>query len=252
MRRPPVVIGLAVGTVALILATLLLLVFNVSPGVNTNQKEIRAQRIRLAVTIETTHRVICAQAQSAANSFRFRSLTPSGKIESPQHFLTRMQAQRQTLLLSLEANCQSSPGFPPFKIQVRRALEEIRQIFRHFGRSMQVSNPSELHDNGLNLGPFEGQIGDEGVPAGRGSLKPIHPLAPPAVGGNGSRRHPAPPVEAEPPPAQEIAPVTPPVPVSPPPASPRSPKGQTVAEVAITIGEEPKACIAVTELPPCE
>src|SRR5262245_21408102 len=112
MRRPPVVIGLAIGTVVALAVAIGLIVFSVNPTTESNQEEILGQRGDIAAQQRTLHSIICAQAQSTANAYRFRSLTPSGKIESIQHFLTRMQAQEQTLKLSRGLECESAPGFP--------------------------------------------------------------------------------------------------------------------------------------------
>jgi len=72
--------------------------------------------------------IACSQAESTANAFRYRQVAPNGKTETREHFLTRMLAQRHTLLIARDLGCKSAPGFPPFSLQVARALREINEI----------------------------------------------------------------------------------------------------------------------------
>lgn len=109
---------------ALLVAILVqLLILN--PKADTNQTEIKG--VGKAVQL-----VICAQAQSSANSYRVRTTAPDGSLEPIPHFITRMLAQRQTLSLARGLGCANTPGFPPFEMQISRALNEIRGILNGF------------------------------------------------------------------------------------------------------------------------
>ena len=125
MRRPPVVLGMAFLTCMALLVAVLLILFKVNPGVDRNEGEIEQ-------AVMSQHAIICAQVQNTANAYRFRSLTPGGDVEPLRHFLTRMQAQQQTLRLARGSECRSAPGFPPVGLQVKRALHQINELLQHF------------------------------------------------------------------------------------------------------------------------
>lgn len=207
MRRPGVVVGTAFVTVLALLVALGLILFSVNPGVNRNEGEIKR-----AVTSQ--HAIICAQVQNTANAYRFRSLTPSGKVEPIRHFLTRMQAQQQTLRLAQGSKCKSAPGFLPVGIQVRRALNQIKRILEHFGPKLKRPVDRRTSGSYKQAGsprsisrPSKAGIGDEGVPS---SLKPeLAPSAPTSPQGGSPGETPAHKVT----PAPEVAPVPPEAPI---------------------------------------
>lgn len=207
MRRPPVVLGMALLTCMALLVAVLLILFSVNPSVDRNEGEIRK-------AVSSQHAIICAQVQNTANAYRFRSLTPSGEVEPIRHFLTRMQAQQQTLRLARGSECRSAPGFPPVGLQVKRALHQINEILQHFEPALR--RPVDEHLQSANKQPGFSQalpglshvgVGEEGVPA---HLK--HSVAPqsPAKSPEG---HPG--VHAIPPDAPSPLP-SPSVPESPP------------------------------------
>jgi hypothetical protein len=206
MRRPPVVLGAAAITVLALFVALGLILFSVNPTASDNQKEIRT-------AVMSQHAIICAQVQNTANSYRFRSLTPSGNVEPIRHFLTRMQAQQQTLRLARGSECKSAPGFPPVGLQVRRALRQIHEILQHFepklrkpvSRGISHKSAGSPHKQGGFLPsvvrPAHAGIDESGVPH---QLKPgLAPSAPTAP--QTGHTHPAPPPEAQEP--AEEAPV---------------------------------------------
>ena len=119
-----VLVTVSLSIVALVIAVILQ-VFVLNPKADSTRVEVRGQGDQL-------HKVICAQAQSTANAYRYRSLTPSGKVESIRHFLTRMQAQQQTLELAQGLGCKSSPGFPPYNEQISKALRQIGRILGRY------------------------------------------------------------------------------------------------------------------------
>ena len=113
--------GFPVNTSLLVLITGLLLwaviiqggVLN--PTIQSTQNEVRG--------------LACAVAEQTANAARVRTEDPrTGELETREHFLTRMLAQRHTLLVAKDIGCKSAPGFPPFDVQVATALREINQI----------------------------------------------------------------------------------------------------------------------------
>jgi hypothetical protein len=113
--RPPVLlIGMLVAILGILLYAVIIQGGVVNPTIQRTQSEVRE--------------VVCAQAESTANAFRFRQVGPDGKIESREHFLTRMLAQRHVLLIAKDVSCKSAPGFPPFEVQVDRALKQINGI----------------------------------------------------------------------------------------------------------------------------
>lgn len=184
MRRPPVVLGMATITILALLVAVGLILFSVNPIQRSNQDEIEK-----AVTSQ--HAIICAQVQNTANAYRFRSLTPSGEVEPIRHFLTRMQAQAQTLRLARGAECKSAPGFPPVGLQVKRALHQIQEILMHFEPRLRepISNgASNLSPRGSDRQksflprfekPSKAGVDESGVPAQlRHELAPEAPLSP--------------------------------------------------------------------------
>jgi len=184
MRRPPVVLGLAFLTALALFVALGLILFSVNPGVNRNEGQIKR-------AVMSQHAIICAQVQNTANAYRFRSLTPSGEVEPIRHFLTRMQAQQQTLRLARGSECKSAPGFPPVGLQVRRALRQIHEILQHFEPKLRepisrgVSHlPSRDSDKHAGFSPRFSQpsnagVDESGVPAKlHDELAPSAPLQP--------------------------------------------------------------------------
>lgn len=185
MRRPPVVLAMAAITALALIVAVALILFSVNPTTHENQESIRAQQAKLTRSVHELNEIICSQAQTTANAYRFRSLTPSGRVEPIRHFLTRMQAQRQTLELSQGRKCPVAPGFPPFEYQLERALKQIEHILGLFDAQQRkpvdrgVSTPGIETPNQLQVSPRfgipsfipppasagnHGGIGDEGVP----------------------------------------------------------------------------------------
>lgn len=184
MRRPPVVLGMAALTCMALLVAVLLILFSVNPSVDRNEGEIRK-------AVMSQHAIICAQVQNTANAYRFRSLTPSGDVEPIRHFLTRMQAQQQTLRLARGSECRSAPGFPPVGLQVRRALGQIHRILQSYEPKLRepvrngISNlsPSDSDKQGSFLPgvsrPPNAGIDESGVPAHlHPKLTPSAPVEP--------------------------------------------------------------------------
>jgi hypothetical protein len=215
MKRPGIVLGMAGITVLALFVALGLILFSVNPTQRSTQGELK-------VAVMSQHAIICAQVQNTANSYRFRSLTPSGNVEPIRHFLTRMQAQQQTLRLARGSECRSAPGFPPVGLQVRRALRQIHEILQHFepklrepvsrGISHRSAEPSHKQGgflSGISRPPHAG-IDESGVPH---QLKPeLAPSAPTGPQTGHSRT--APPVEQ--PQVESPAPEEPPTSASPP------------------------------------
>jgi hypothetical protein len=176
MRRPPVVLGMATITILALLLAVGLILFSVNP----TQKDTQAG---LQKAIMSQHAIICAQVQNTANAYRFRSLTPSGDVEPIRHFLTRMQAQQQTLRLARGSECKSAPNFPPVGLQVRRALHQINEILQHFEPKLRRPVSHRITSTDKQPGfprdvsrPPNAGIDESGVPA---TLKPeLAPSAP--------------------------------------------------------------------------
>lgn len=156
-------------TVLALLVAVGLILFSVNPTQSDNQKAIKQ-------AVLSQHAIICAQVQNTANAYRFRSLTPSGEVEPIRHFLTRMQAQRQTLRLARGSKCRSAPGFPPVGLQVKRALHQISEILQHYEPKLRqpISNDPNLSPEGTDkqdsfLPGFEkppkAGVDENGVPA---------------------------------------------------------------------------------------
>lgn len=182
IRRPPVVLGMAAITILALLVAVGLILFSVNPTQKTNQDQIKATQVEIQKAVLSQHAIICAQVQNTANSYRFRSLTPSGKVEPIRHFLTRMQAQQQTLRLARGSECKSAPNFPSVGLQVKRALHQINEILQHFEPELRKPvvqrTPSGKHTSFPQdvPRPPKAGIGEEGVPA---TLKPeLAPSAP--------------------------------------------------------------------------
>ncbi len=186
VRRPPVVLGMAVLTCLALLVAVLLIIFSVNPGVDRNERGVKQ-------AVMSQHAIICAQVQNTANAYRFRSLTPSGEVEPIRHFLTRMQAQQQTLRLARGSECRSAPGFPPVGLQVRRTLRQIREILLHFEPKLREPiRQDSPNTSGYNTGgdkhrsflpgvprPSHAGIDESGVPAKlHDKLAPSAPAAP--------------------------------------------------------------------------
>lgn len=179
MRRPPVVLGLSFITALALLVALGLILFSVNPGVDKTEDEIQK-------AVASQHAIICAQVQNTANAYRFRSLTPRGEVEPLRHFLTRMQAQQQTLRLARGSECKSAPGFPPVGLQVRRALDQINRILMSF--SPRLREPVRRDTGSTNKQssfsprfqkPPDGGVDESGVPARlKDDLAPSEPLTP--------------------------------------------------------------------------
>lgn len=151
----------AITALALVVAVGLIL-FQVNPQQDTNARNLSSQQRELAHQVHDLNGIICSQAQSTANAYRFRSLTPSGRVEPIEHFLTRMQAQRQTLRLSRGRDCAVAPGFPPFEMQLERALDQINKILSQFSAKEKepVSREGIGTPNQLQVSPKFGVPGD--------------------------------------------------------------------------------------------
>lgn len=206
---------MAVITALALIVAVGLIIFQVNPQQDTNARNLNAQQRELARQVRDINGIICAQAQTTANAYRFRSLTPSGKAEPIRHFLTRMQAQRQTLQLSRGRDCAVAPGFPPFEFQLERALEQINRILSRFSAKQREPVRRETsHDPFQPYPALPGSdkagtigIGEEGVPflppkQGIGSHPPHkEPPSAPTTTGEGQPMPPSPVVPAQPAPA---------------------------------------------------
>lgn len=210
VRRPPVVLGMATITIGALFVAVLLILFSVNPSVDRNEGEIKR-------AVMSQHAIICAQVQNTANAYRFRSLTPSGEVEPIRHFLTRMQAQAQTLRLARGSECRSAPNFPPVGLQVRRALHQINEILQHFEPKLRkpVDQTTAVHKHASFSPRFQkppnAGVDESGVPAKlHDKLAPSTPLGPERGSRNVPRETQAPeqipaPVEAPVTPAPEAA-----------------------------------------------
>jgi hypothetical protein len=194
---------MAVITGLALLVAVGLIIFQVNPQQDTNARNLNSQQRELARQVQDINAIICSQAQTTANAYRFRSLTPSGRVEPIRHFLTRLQAQRQTLRLSRGRECAVPEGFPPFDMQLERALDEINAILAQFTAKQKepVSQDNEAFNSypspsksiqGFGFPPLvpssgnHAGVGEEGVPyvpkkpkAPKGS-SPFEPEAMPA------------------------------------------------------------------------
>lgn len=183
IRRPPVVLSMAAITILALLVAVGLILFSVNPTQKSNEAQIKRTQAEIQKAVMSQHAIICAQVQNTANSYRFRSLTPSGEVEPIRHFLTRMQAQQQTLRLARGSNCRSAPNFPPVGLQVRRALHQINEILQHFEPKLRrpVSHRTASVDKQPSFPqdvsrPPNAGIDESGVPT---TLKPeLAPSAP--------------------------------------------------------------------------
>lgn len=215
IRRPPVVLGMAAITILALLVAVGLILFSVNPTQKSNEAQIKRTQAEIQKAVMSQHAIICAQVQNTANSYRFRSLTPSGQVEPIRHFLTRMQAQQQTLRLARGSNCRSAPNFPPVGLQVRRALHQIDEILQHF--EPELRKPVDRRTSSSKHASFpqdiprppKAGIGEEGVPA---TLKPeLAPSAPlePQKGSHvppGQQQEPQPPSQTPVPAETPVAP----------------------------------------------
>lgn len=122
-RRTPPLVAAAFGLIiVLLLVSIGLQAGVINPTTQSNHSELSSQGAEIK-------EVACATAESAANAFRVRSEDPrTGKLETVSHFLTRMLAQRHQLKTALPLGCTSARGFPPFRLQVDKALREIDTI----------------------------------------------------------------------------------------------------------------------------
>lgn len=175
MRRPPVVLGMAAITILALFVAVGLILFSVNPTQKSTQTQLKT-------AVMSQHAIICAQVQNTANAYRFRSLAPNGEVEPIRHFLTRMQAQQQTLRLARGSECRSAPGFPPVGLQVRRALGQIHRILQSFEPRLRkpVAQDADGHRHASFSPAFSAPpnagIDESGVPA---KLKPeLAPSAP--------------------------------------------------------------------------
>lgn len=248
----------AVTTALLILIAILLVVFVVNPTTQENQSGLREQQRTIREQQTTLHAVICAQAQSTANVYRFRSLTPSGDVEGIRHFLTRMQAQEQTLKLSRGLGCKSSPGFPPFEVQIRRALFEIRRILERFSPKMQRPVSERTSREQILPGPYggEGILSEPLFPGSPPNPAPSPPTEPGAADlddgsatGPSSPRTPKSPSPTPPPPASPAAPPPLPPPASPPTPAVTPPAPPKASQVVDLLSEAaPPLCTVIREI----
>lgn len=219
MRRPPVVLAMAGITVLALLVAVGLIIFQVNPQQDTNARNLNSQQHELEMQVRDLNGIICAQAQSTANAYRFRSLTPSGRVEPIRHFLTRMQAQRQTLRLSRGRDCAVAPGFPPFAFQLKRALEQIDKILGQFSAEQK-----EPISRGIGSNPNPFQVSPEfGVPP---------ELIPGGLGENGGT------------PGEEGAPYIPPTGHGQPSPPPSPPPGMETTPVE----RQPRSAPAPTQM----
>lgn len=149
-KTPPVLAGLLSLIIVLLLVSIGLQAGVINPTAQSTQSEVR--------------QIACAIAEQTANASRVRTEDPkTGELESRRHFLTRMLAQRHTLLIARGTGCDSAPGFPPFEVQVARALQEINGLLGYRRRPSEVA--------GVGLTPTASSGGD--APTGQtGTLLP--------------------------------------------------------------------------------
>lgn len=260
MRRPPVVLGMALITALALVVAVLLIVFQVNPQQDETQRGVDRQQRELTKQVREINAIICSQAQTTANAYRFRALTPSGEVEPIRHFLTRMQAQRQTLELSQDRDCPVAPGFPPFEFQLKRALAEIDAILNHFSAQQREpvsesleSKHGELQGspNGFQVSPefgvpdlIPGPSGEQGAGVGEDGV----PYVPPKGKGKSPSAKPpaseATPIERQPRAATESTPVQ----TEPEAEDPQSAStlGEAVGEVVD--GATKELCTAIREV----
>lgn len=233
----------AMVTIPLLLVCILAaIVFKVNPQADSNRREIATQQ-------QTLHSIICAQAQSTANAFRFRQVGPDGKVEGVRHFATRMQAQYETLRLSRKIGCKSAPGFPPFDAQLRRALRQIRRILANLSarqtRPTNTATEAVPSPGSIVTAPGALGVGDNGEQRG-GAIGPQH-----SVEAEETRKGKPPfqvPRVTEPPPVEQARPAGPveaPAPEPPPPIEAGAVEaGPVHAEASLTV----PLCTVVREL----
>lgn len=179
---PPVLAGLLGLIVLLLLVSIGLQAGVVNPTAQSTQSEVR--------------QIACAIAEQTANGSRVRTENPkTGEVETREHFLTRMLAQRHTLLIASGTGCDSAPGFPPFDVQVARALREINQILGYRPRTLDATGEPTSGDAPAASGgsghptasapPVNGSTGSAGpgqggsdaapAPANPGTPAPVTP-----------------------------------------------------------------------------
>lgn len=216
-----VLVTVTLSIVALTVAVILQ-IFVLNPKADRNRMEI----IGVGTVVR---RVICAQAATTANATRIRLSDPDGEVEGVRHFLTRMLAQRYTLRLSKGLNCASAPGFPPFEVQVRRALREIREILAQYPAVLKV--PVSTEATSPRRGDATRELFPEGV-----IPSPVTPINPQVIGIS-----PDAPVAGGPAPRPTPLPQSSPPPSSPAPApSGEAPEGppRGLPEVASDAAKE--------------
>lgn len=262
MRRPPVVLGMAVITALALLVAVGLIIFQVNPQQDETQRGVDRQQRELTKQVREINMIICSQAQTTANAYRFRSLTPSGKVEPIRHFLTRMQAQRQTLELSQGRNCPVAPGFPPFEFQLKRALREIDAILNRFNAKQREPISRNLeskhgdlqgYPNGLQVSPEFG-VPDFTNPDGSGEAgvgEDGVPYVPP--GGKGNPPNAKPPVMEATPVERQPRASTEPAPVRTEPEDPKGPQSASEPSLGDAVGEvvdgaTKELCTAIREV----
>jgi len=239
-KTPPVLAGLLGLIVVLLLVSIALQAGVVNPTAQSTQSEVR--------------RIACAIAEQTANGSRVRTEDPkSHELETRKHFLTRLLAQRHTLIIAAGTGCASAPGFPPFDVQVARALREIDRIL---GYRPSRDRQAQARGHGVAAPatqPASPALAVTSVP-GAPASEPAHHAAPaeghgPAPAPHGHAPSPSPPSTpaapsepvAEPSvPAPAPTPTTPAPPTQePPPAPPVTPpsKGGVVGNPGGAAGE---------------
>lgn len=248
-------------TILALIVAVGLILFQVNPSTESNRESLNIQERELAEQQNRLQGIICAQAQTTANAFRFRSLTPSGEVETVQHFLVRILAQQQTLKLSRGLACESAPGLPSFEKQVRKALKEIAIILSYYnGGEEPVSDKGGQGEQDfseiLTPDPFlpsyvpgSGRgVGEEGLlPA------PQQPTGPKPKGTMPSEPPSALPAGAQPRPQENPQPT--PMPVETPETAPEEPEAALVPDVIDkvkdTVGKVVGQSIEAVEELPC-
>lgn len=248
-------------TALALLVAIGLIVFQVNPSTESNERSIERQAAQLEDQQGRLQGIICAQAQTTANAFRFRSLTPSGEVETVQHFLVRILAQQQTLQLSRGLACKSAPGLPSFEKQVRNALKEIAIILSYYGDdekpvSDQAGQREEESSRALQFDPmFPSYVPGSGRGVGEEGLLPApqQPGQPKPKGTTPSEPPTAVPAGADPRP-REAAPMpveTPQEPAEEPKATVGPDLPDVVDKVKDTVGKVVGQSVDVVEVPDC-
>jgi hypothetical protein len=110
----------------------------------------------------------CAQAKVTALAPRKSQLAG----ESLNHYLNRLQAQREQLLAASGLKCPSLPGFATFPFLRAQALDEIDRILlqrapKKLRESLGISNRREHGE-----GSFTSNLPSSPTPAGHGGIEP--------------------------------------------------------------------------------